>query len=94
MPRGSAVSEMSPEEMRHALLISEKTGLPNRRAFHEGPFSSGANEAFVNFTLMMIALLALVCSAKALALLCSPAKVVCWCPCGHLHATAEPRGSP
>jgi hypothetical protein len=48
----------------------------------------------VNFTLMMIALLALVCSAKALALLCSPAKVVCWCPCGHLHATAEPRGSP
>jgi hypothetical protein len=70
MPRGSAVSEMSPEEMRHALLISEKTGLPNRRAFHEGPFSSGANEAFVNFTLMMIALLALVCSAKALALLC------------------------
>ena len=30
------VSEMSPEEMRHALLVSEKTGLPNRRAFDEG----------------------------------------------------------
>jgi GGDEF domain-containing protein len=34
------VSEMSPEEMRHALLISEKTGLPNRRAFDEGPTSA------------------------------------------------------
>ena len=30
------VSEMSPEEMRRALLVSEKTGLPNRRAFDEG----------------------------------------------------------
>jgi GGDEF domain-containing protein len=30
------VSEMSAEEMRRALLISEKTGLPNRRAFDEG----------------------------------------------------------
>jgi predicted signal transduction protein with EAL and GGDEF domain len=30
------VSEMSPEEMRAALLTSEKTGLPNRRAFDEG----------------------------------------------------------
>jgi GGDEF domain-containing protein len=30
------VSEMSPEEMRRALLTSEKTGLPNRRAFDEG----------------------------------------------------------
>jgi hypothetical protein len=30
------VSEMSPEEMRRALLISQKTGLPNRRAFDEG----------------------------------------------------------
>lgn len=29
------VSEMSSEEMRHALLISEKTGLPNKRAFDE-----------------------------------------------------------
>jgi len=30
------VSEMSPEDMRRALLVSEKTGLPNRRAFDEG----------------------------------------------------------
>jgi GGDEF domain-containing protein len=30
------VSEMSPEEMRIALLVSAKTGLPNRRAFDEG----------------------------------------------------------
>jgi GGDEF domain-containing protein len=29
------VSEMSPEEMLQALLVSEKTGLPNRRAFDE-----------------------------------------------------------
>jgi GGDEF domain-containing protein len=29
------VSEMTPEEMREALLVSEKTGLPNRRAFDE-----------------------------------------------------------
>ena len=29
------VSEMTPEEMRHALLMSEKAGLPNRRAFEE-----------------------------------------------------------
>jgi predicted signal transduction protein with EAL and GGDEF domain len=27
---------MSPEEMKRALLTSEKTGLPNRRAFDEG----------------------------------------------------------
>ncbi len=33
------VSEMSPEEMRHALLVSEKTGLPNRRAFDESEAS-------------------------------------------------------
>ena len=33
--RRKRVSEMSPEEMRHALLVSEKTGLPNRRAFDE-----------------------------------------------------------
>jgi hypothetical protein len=26
---------MSPEEMRQALLVSENTGLPNRRAFDE-----------------------------------------------------------
>jgi GGDEF domain-containing protein len=29
------VSEMTPEEMREALLVSEKTGLPNRRAFDD-----------------------------------------------------------
>jgi GGDEF domain-containing protein len=29
------VAEMSPEEMRRALLTSEVTGLPNRRAFDE-----------------------------------------------------------
>jgi len=29
------IAEMSPEEMRRALLTSEKTGLPNRRAFDE-----------------------------------------------------------
>jgi GGDEF domain-containing protein len=29
------VSQMSPEEMRRILLTSEKTGLPNRRAFDE-----------------------------------------------------------
>ena len=29
------VAEMSPDEMRRALLISEATGLPNRRAFDE-----------------------------------------------------------
>ena len=29
------VAEMSPEEMRKTLLTSEKTGLPNRRAFEE-----------------------------------------------------------
>jgi GGDEF domain-containing protein len=33
--RRKRVSEMSPEEMRQALLVSEKTGLPNRRAFDE-----------------------------------------------------------
>jgi predicted signal transduction protein with EAL and GGDEF domain len=30
------VAEMSPEEMRRALLISDKTDLPNKRAFDEG----------------------------------------------------------
>lgn len=34
--RRKRVSEMSPQEMRRALLVSEKTGLPNRRAFDEG----------------------------------------------------------
>jgi GGDEF domain-containing protein len=33
------VAEMSPEEMRVALLVSEKTGGPNRRAFDEGRIS-------------------------------------------------------
>jgi len=33
------VEQMSPEEMRRALLISDKTGLPNRRSFDEGPVS-------------------------------------------------------
>jgi GGDEF domain-containing protein len=33
------VADMSPAEMRRALLVSEKTGLPNRRAFDEGPES-------------------------------------------------------
>src|ERR1700693_5921317 len=30
------VAEMSADEMKHALLTSDKTGLPNRRAFDEG----------------------------------------------------------
>ena len=30
------VAEMSPEEMRRALSVSDKTDLPNRRAFEEG----------------------------------------------------------
>jgi GGDEF domain-containing protein len=38
-PTRKRVSEMSTEEMRRALLISEKTGLPNRRAFDEGEVS-------------------------------------------------------
>lgn len=33
--RRKRVSEMSPQEMRQALLVSEKTGLPNKRAFDE-----------------------------------------------------------
>jgi GGDEF domain-containing protein len=33
------VAEMSPEEMRRALLVSEKTDLPNRRSFDEGEVS-------------------------------------------------------
>jgi GGDEF domain-containing protein len=35
-----SVAEMSPEEMRRALLTSELTGLPNRRAFGEAGVSS------------------------------------------------------
>jgi len=35
--RRKRVDEMTPEEMRQALLVSEKTGLPNRRAFDESP---------------------------------------------------------
>jgi GGDEF domain-containing protein len=42
------VSEMSPEEMRRALLISEKTDLPNRRAFDEGEPSSFVAMSDVN----------------------------------------------
>jgi GGDEF domain-containing protein len=33
--RRKRVAEMSPNEMRQALLTSEKTGLPNKRAFDE-----------------------------------------------------------
>lgn len=33
------VSEMSPAELRRALLVSDKTGLPNKRAFDEGETS-------------------------------------------------------
>jgi GGDEF domain-containing protein len=33
------VAEMSAEEMRQALLISDKTDLPNRRSFNEGAAS-------------------------------------------------------
>jgi GGDEF domain-containing protein/2'-5' RNA ligase len=33
--RRQRVAEMAPEEMRRELLTSEKTGLPNRRAFEE-----------------------------------------------------------
>jgi GGDEF domain-containing protein len=34
------VAEMAPDEMRRALLVSDKTGLPNRRAFDEGEGSA------------------------------------------------------
>ncbi|HKU26083.1 MAG TPA: hypothetical protein VJQ54_11465, partial [Candidatus Sulfotelmatobacter sp.] len=33
--RRKRVADMSLEEMRQALLVSEKTGLPNKRAFDE-----------------------------------------------------------
>ena len=42
------VSEMTPEEMRQALLVSEKTGLPNRRAFDEGQQSPWVAMSDVN----------------------------------------------
>jgi GGDEF domain-containing protein len=42
------VSEMSPEEMRVALLVSEKTGGPNRRAFDEGRASQFVAMSDVN----------------------------------------------
>jgi len=39
MSPAKRVAEMSPEEMRRALLVSDKTDLPNRRAFDEGKAS-------------------------------------------------------
>jgi GGDEF domain-containing protein len=39
---------MSSEEMRHALLISEKTDLPNRRSFDEGEVSPWVAMSDVN----------------------------------------------
>ncbi len=42
------VSQMSAEEMRSMLLTSEKTGLPNRRAFDEAGKSSFVAMADVN----------------------------------------------
>jgi GGDEF domain-containing protein len=42
------VSQMSPEEMTRALLTSEKTGLPNRRAFNEGVASPWVAMSNVN----------------------------------------------
>ncbi len=42
------VSQMSAEEMRRILLISEKTGLPNRRAFDEAGQSTFVAMADVN----------------------------------------------
>jgi hypothetical protein len=42
------VSEMSPEQMRQALLVSDKTGLPNRRAFDECSLSQFVAMADVN----------------------------------------------
>jgi GGDEF domain-containing protein len=46
--RRKRVSEMSPEEMRQALLVSEKTGLPNRRAFDESRASAWVAMCDVN----------------------------------------------
>ena len=42
------VAEMSPEEMRYALLVSDKTGLPNRRSFDEGEISPWVAMSDVN----------------------------------------------
>jgi GGDEF domain-containing protein len=42
------VSQMSAEEMRNVLLTSEKTGIPNRRAFDEAGKSSFVGMADVN----------------------------------------------
>ena len=42
------VSQMSAEEMRRILLISENTGLPNRRAFDEAGQSTFVAMADVN----------------------------------------------
>jgi GGDEF domain-containing protein len=42
------VAQMSPEEMRRLLLTSEKTGLPNRRAFDESDASPFVAMADVN----------------------------------------------
>jgi len=42
------VAEMSAEEMRRALLTSEKTGLPNRRAFDESEASPWVAMSDVN----------------------------------------------
>lgn len=42
------VAEMSPEEMRQTLLTSDKTGLPNRRAFDEAQTASPAPAVFMS----------------------------------------------
>jgi len=42
------VAEMSPEEMKRALLVSDKTGLPNRRSFDEGEASPWVAMSDVN----------------------------------------------
>lgn len=42
------IAEMSSEEMRRALLVSDKTGLPNRRAFDEGEISPWVAMSDVN----------------------------------------------
>jgi GGDEF domain-containing protein len=39
---------MSPDEMRQALLLSDKTGLPNRRAFDESEISPWVAMSDVN----------------------------------------------
>jgi GGDEF domain-containing protein len=42
------IAEMSPEEMRRALLVSDKTDLPNRRSFDEGEVSPWVAMSDVN----------------------------------------------